>query len=150
MVTTKGYIVSKTHKTRPLDVRMLDPKDIAAGIAESHNHEKGYCDLPERNHKAIEERHKLIMADEYPVSSRDRCSFNFAYKGVNICGCPLCTAKFARREERRKIRHESKKVLGTTRKMAQTILEEHQDDLDDAFDTTLDVTIPAHMEVSYF
>jgi hypothetical protein len=142
--------VSKTHKTRPLDVRMLDPKDTAAGIVESHNHEKGYCDLPERNHKAIEERHKLIMADEYPVPSRDRCTFNFAYKGVNICGCPICSQKFARREERRKIRHEGKRILTNTRKMLQSALEENSNDLDDALDTAPDVAIPDHMEVSYF
>lgn len=142
--------MSKTDKTRPLDVRMMDPKDLAVGVRESHNHEKGYCDLPERNYKAIEERHKLIMAEEYPVSYADRCSFQFAYKGVNICGCPLCSAHFSRREERRKIRHESKKVLGNTRKMVQALLEEEQDDINDALDTTLDVTIPAHMEVSYF
>lgn len=146
----KVYILSKTDKTRPLAVRMMDPKDTAAGITESHNHEKGYCDLPERNYKAIEERHRQIAADEYPVPYKDRCSYNFAYKGVNICGCTICSAQFSRREERRKIRHESKKVLGNARKMAQTILEDNQDDLDDAFDTTLDVTIPAHMEVSYY
>lgn len=141
--------MSKTHKTRPLDVRMMDPKDTAVGMTESHNHEKGYCDLPERNYKAMEERHKLIMADEYPVSSHDRCSFEFAYQGVNICGCPICSATFSRREERRKIRHASKKALVNTRKMAQTILEEQQDDLDEAFDNALDVFVPAHMEVTY-
>jgi hypothetical protein len=129
---------------------MMDPKDIAVGVAESHNHEKGYCDLPERNYKAIAERHRQIAADEYPVTSSDRCSFNFAYKGVNICGCPTCSGQFSRREERRKIRHESKKVLGNARKMAQTILEENQDDFDDALDDTLNVSIPAHMEVSYY
>lgn len=142
--------MSKTHKTRPLDVRMLDPKDTAAGITESHNHEKGYCDLPERNYKAIGERHRQIAADEYPVPSRDRCTFNFAYKGVNICGCPTCSAHFSRREERRKIRHEGKRVLSNQRKMVRTALGDYQDDIDEALGSTPDVLIPEHMEVSYY
>lgn len=142
--------MSKTDKTRPLSVRMMDPKDIAVGVRESHSHEKGFCDLPERNYKAVDERDKEIAAGEYPVPASDRCDFHFAYRGVNICGCPICSAHFSRREERRKIRHESKKVLGNTRKMVQALLEEEQEDLNDALDKNLSVTIPAHMEVSYY
>ena len=145
----KGLTMSKTDKTRPLSVRMMDPKDVAAGVTESHSHEKGYCDLPERNYKAMMARYEAIAAGTYPIPARESCSFHFSYKGVNICGCPMCTVQDSRREERRKIRHQSKKILGNTRKMAQSILEENDDEFEDALDG-IDSAIPAHMQVSYY
>lgn len=99
--------MSRTDKTRPIFVRMVDHKDVKVGILARHNHVKGYCDLPDRHDaKAIMEHHNVRRADY-----NDSCHWNFSYKGVNICGCSMCTGKFSRREERRAQRHAAKASL---------------------------------------
>lgn len=103
--------MSKTLKTRPLHVRILDPKDHAVGIAEHHNHEKGFCDLPERTAKAIEERHEEMVKGEYPYKTKETCRYDFAYTGVGICGCTFCTGQEGRKMKARKTRHVAKDVL---------------------------------------
>jgi hypothetical protein len=103
--------MSKTLKTRPLHVRILDPKDHAAGIEEHHNHEKGFCDLPERNAKAIEERYEALRSGEYPFKNSETCRYDFSYTGVGICGCILCTGQPWRKQSTRNTRHAAKETL---------------------------------------
>jgi len=103
--------MSKTLKTRPLHVRILDPKDHAVGIAEHHNHEKGFCDLPERTAKAIEERHEQLVNGDYPFKTRETCRYDFSYTGVGICGCTMCTGQDSRKLKARKTRHAVKETL---------------------------------------
>lgn len=103
--------MSKTDKTRPLDVRMMDPKDISIGKAEHHNHEKGYCDLPANNVKAVLEAQ--IAAREAGHPRGGSCFYSWSYRGVNVCGCSMCTESLTRREERRANRHQAKVQMKT-------------------------------------
>lgn len=130
--------MSKTLKTRPLHVRILDPKDHAVGIAEHHNHEKGFCDLPERTAKAIEERHEEMVSGEYPYKTRETCRYDFTYTGVGICGCTLCTGQPERKLKARKTRHTAKGTLAKETREIQAAMRDAGDiepeDLED-FDT---------------
>lgn len=119
--------MSKTDKTRPLDVRMMDPKDNAIGMAERHDHRKGVCTLPERNVKA--ER----AAQENNNGHWTDCYYIWTYQGVNMCGCKMCTDAEPRREERRARRHQVKTQLRTNLKEINGYLEEIEDieDLED-------------------
>lgn len=130
--------MSKTLKTRPLHVRILDPKDHAVGIAEHHNHEKGFCDLPERTAKAIEERHEEMVRGEYPFKTRQTCRYDFTYTGVGICGCNLCTGQDERKLKARKTRHVAKDVLSKETREIQAAMRESGSLADEAledFDT---------------
>lgn len=86
--------MSKTTKTRPLHVRMADRTDHKVGRVEIHDHRKSSCTLP--------------PPGQYGDGP---CRYGFAYRGVNVCGCPLCTAQEERRAERRRDRHEVKTSL---------------------------------------
>ncbi|MBC9706055.1 MAG: hypothetical protein H9W81_13985 [Enterococcus sp.] len=103
--------MSRTIKTRPLHVRVMDPKDHSVGVEEIHNHTKGYCDLPERTIDALNERYELLASGEYEVSRKDTCLFSFSYKGTNICGCLMCTGQMERKEKARRTRHETRTSL---------------------------------------
>lgn len=127
--------MSKTLKTRPLHVRILDPKDHAVGIAEHHNHEKGFCDLPERTAKAIEDRYEVILNGDYPFKHRETCRYDFSYTGAGICGCVMCTGQPARKMKARKIRHTAKDTLAKETREIQSVIRESgslsEDDLED-------------------
>lgn len=102
--------MSRTDKTRPVTVRMLDSHDNKIGIHEYHNHVKGFCDLPPRDPKAIEGQHDEIMHNP-ELTFGQTCHYDFSYKGSNMCGCKLCTGQAWRKEERRAKRHNSKVSL---------------------------------------
>lgn len=103
--------MSRTIKTRPLFVRVMDPKDHTVGVRETHHHEKGYCDLPPRTIEAVMERYELIRNGTYEVSRSETCIYDFSYVGTNICGCALCTGQFERKEKARKDRRTTKVTL---------------------------------------
>lgn len=107
--------MSRTRKTRPLHVRMADPKDHAVDIVEIHNHinNRG-CDLPE-NHdpKTIEDSY----GSPYWASQEDRpCHYGYFFNGTNVCGCRMCTGHDYRIQENRKERHHTKEKLNEIKK----------------------------------
>lgn len=96
--------MSRTYKTRPLAVRMLDKKDNAVGVEEVHNHKDGReCDLPPYDAKS--------MMNDPRKGIYTKCHYYFVYKGVNICGCRMCTGQEDRKTENRKARHSAKNEL---------------------------------------
>ena len=96
--------MSRTFKTRPLRVRMLDSKDHAVTLVETHDHTGGReCDLPERDIRRINEAE---TAEE-----KTKCYYSFEPNGTNICGCKMCTGKDEIHHENRKNRHNSKVEL---------------------------------------
>lgn len=122
--------MSRTDKTRPLNVRMLDAKDIKIGVHEYHNHVKGYCDLPPRDPKAIEEQHNEIVQND-DRSFRQSCHYDFAYKGSNMCGCKMCTGQDWRKEERRAKRHNAKTSLHNHKKTVNARLNDDIEDVEE-------------------
>lgn len=114
--------MSKTLKTRPLHVRILDPKDHTIGLAEHHNHTKGYCDLPERTIQALSEREEQMAKGEYPHRRKESCSYDFSYKGVGICSCLMCSDRIGRKKKARKVRHSIKNDLVKEKQAIQTAL----------------------------
>lgn len=102
--------MSRTDKTRPISIRMLDAKDNKIGVREIHNHLKGFCDLPARDPKAVEKQHNEIMQSEEKTFGTS-CYYSFSYKGSSYCGCKMCTGQDWRKEERRAKRHNAKTSL---------------------------------------
>ena len=91
--------MSKTYKTRPLDVRIADPNDHGVDAKEHHNHADGeLCDLPESPREALKLPHT-------------NCHYEYAYNGHGLHSCPLCTDKFGRQKKRRRERREAKETL---------------------------------------
>lgn len=121
--------MSRTIKTRPLYVRVMDPKDHTVGVRETHRHEKGYCDLPPRTIEALMERYELLGNGTYEVSRHETCIYDFSYLGVNICGCVLCTGQFERKEKARKSRRSTKASLTQEAKRLRAV-----DDFDEVLD----------------
>lgn len=124
--------MSRTDKTRPLWVRMMDNKDFKIGAVETHNHVKGYCDLPAKNPKAIEEHYDKLMSHE-SLSYRESCHYSFSYQGVGMCGCTICTAQAQRKQERRGHRHNTKTSLLNHKKAVNATLQANSD-LDEEFE----------------
>lgn len=85
--------MSRTTKTRPLHVRIDDPTDHKVGRVEVHHHEDGVCTLPSS------------------AAVTGRCFTTFGYRGVNPCGCPICTDQLGRRVARRRDRHRIRAAL---------------------------------------
>lgn len=106
--------MSKTRKTRPLHVRMADPKDNGVGYIEVHNHVSGRdCDLPE-SHDA-----KGIMSSytgPFVEAVNRPCHYSWEYKGKNLCGCRMCTGHDYRIQENRQERHQIKEKLNEIKK----------------------------------
>lgn len=91
--------MSKTLKTRPLRVRIMDSKDHKVDYSEHHDHTGGReCDLPEKN--------EFKHGDVETV-----CYYTFKYIGVNLHACDMCSDNVAIRQENRSNRHETKKKL---------------------------------------
>lgn len=94
--------MSKTFKTRPIDVQMFGKNRTIIPEA-VHDHTNGReCDLPEPNYKShisAEERNGHLYS----------CYWNYQYNGKNFfCGCAMCTGQAERKEDRRRDRHETK------------------------------------------
>lgn len=102
--------MSRTDKTRPVSIRMMDRQDQKIGVHEYHNHIKGYCDLPERNAKDMDAQYDVIRKSS-DLTLGQSCHYGFAYKGSNMCGCKMCTGQHYRKSERRGKRHNSKASL---------------------------------------
>lgn len=130
--------MSKTDKTRPWEVRVMDPKDITIGKTEHHDHTKGYCDLPANNVKAVLEAKATAQA--MGLTQHQTCYYSFSYRGVDICGCNMCTGALSRKEERRANRHQAKAQISTQIKEINGYLSEDVDprELDevDLFEST--------------
>lgn len=93
----KRGMMSKTIKTRPLWVRMADSTDKAVGAVAVHNHIGRDCDLPDRTYRGISQQNHY------------GCHYEFAYNGVNVCGCKMCTSHYERKHENRvnrQVRHQ--------------------------------------------
>lgn len=121
--------MSRTIKTRPLTVRVMDPKDHTVGVRETHNHEKGYCDLPARTIESLNERYEMLAKGTYEVSRYDTCLYDFRYMGTNVCGCHMCTDHFERKISNRRSRHNTRVALGQEAKRLRAV-----DDLDEVLD----------------
>lgn len=130
----KGGNMSKTLKTRPLAVRILDMKDHTVGSKETHRHQKGHCDLPEHNIKALMEREDELNNGEYPYKRSESCTYDFAYTGVGICGCKLCTDQFGRKKGVRRTRHKMKSDLTAEAKKIRAAMNESGDITEDNMD----------------
>lgn len=99
--------MSRTYKTRPLEVRMVDKKDNAVGVEEVHNHTYGReCDLPPYDAKEI--------MNDPRESINNKCHYFFVYRGVSICSCHTCSGKEEYKAQNRKTRHQTKKELHET------------------------------------
>jgi hypothetical protein len=97
--------MSKTRKTRPLDVRLGDKADKGVDYEVCHNHTNGRdCSLPENP----KQQHKLTAA-EYRELYYNGCYYHFKYVGKGVCGCPMCTNKVERKQDITRSRHEAKK-----------------------------------------
>lgn len=107
--------MSRTRKTRPLQVRMADVKDYGVGYEEVHNHIDGReCDLPENINS------KVLNPDSLKyIENNVSCHYSFTYQGVNICGCKMCTGHDIRKHENRKQRHAAKQGLHNALKSRQ-------------------------------
>lgn len=97
--------MSRTFKTRPLDVRIFDPKDKKITREEIHNHANGReCDLPEPDAKS-----QLEHLENPDIAHK--CYWKWSYNGRGVCGCPQCTGKYEHKEENRRTRHSAKKEI---------------------------------------
>jgi hypothetical protein len=107
--------MSRTRKTRPIPVRMADPKDNGVDYVEIHNHVNDReCDLPE---SVVDKAMVNMVGGQFIIfKSTKPCHYSFHYNGHNICGCRMCTQHYEHRAERRKERHEAKSELNRIRK----------------------------------
>lgn len=104
--------MSRTDKTRPWHVRAADKPGNTS--VESHNHEKGYCDLPEFSMDNISWSGKQV---EGGWSCHWSYGPGFLFAGGNVCGCPMCVDQDGRkakaRKSRRAGRREAREVFVT-------------------------------------
>lgn len=116
-------------------------------MKETHRHEKGFCDIPERNMKSIDERHKEITDGRYPVLFKESCHYDFVYVGHDVCACPWCSEKVTNKATNRKARHTVKADLLKNTRQIQAILNDEGSEssiLEDFDSTPLDAKdIPA-------
>lgn len=81
--------MSKTDKTRPWRVRVMDKK---RWLTEVHDHTDGLCDLPPR---------PALVCDFWRNGRETRCrwdaSRDFWVTPSNYCGCPMCNDQEGRR-----------------------------------------------------
>jgi hypothetical protein len=95
--------MSKTRKTRPLIVRMLDKNDHGVAYTEHHNHTDGECDLPDPD--------PSLILEHQDNNNRTKCYYRFAFVGKGLCGCRMCTGQAERKENTRKARHNERKNI---------------------------------------
>ena len=92
--------MSRTYKTRPLSVRVHDPKEKDLQPKPIHTCDTGSheCDLPEFDANAL--------------YTGGKCYWSFSFnKPKNICGCNMCTQHEEKIAERREFRKKSKNQL---------------------------------------
>ena len=94
--------MSKTWKTRPLDVRVHDRRDRGAHGVEVHDHADGVCNL-------LEEEPTNTTVTSFAMPGK--CAIVWEYNGAGVCGCRMCTDHYERREDRRRRRWASKQQL---------------------------------------
>lgn len=96
--------MSKTDKTDPYWVKAASGKQGVAYKA-SHDHSRGPCDLPADHRKGLR-----------AGWGKTRCHWTETlsfWMTEQQCGCPMCTGRDERRIERRRSRHNARKVLRT-------------------------------------
>lgn len=123
--------MSRTRKTRPLHVRMADPKDHGVGYVEVHNHADGReCDLPE--HPLAKDMEDKVTSPMGSIIQPHRpCHYSFSFNGHGLCGCRMCTGHDEHIRGNRKSRHDAKHDL-------HEVLKTHEydsEDLDEEFGT---------------
>lgn len=105
----------------------MDPKDHKVGLGETHHHDKGYCDLPARNIKAVLAHESDLSDPENPLKRSESCSYDFVYTGVGICSCLMCSARDSRKQQVRRARHSTKGSLTKEMKKAQAVMNDNAD-----------------------
>lgn len=96
--------MSKTRKTRPIHVRMVDKADNGVGMEEHHDHTNGKeCDLPGTPAEEI----ILQKSEKY----RPNCYYHWRFVGKGLCGCPMCTNKIERKLDIKKSRRSEEKAI---------------------------------------
>lgn len=103
--------MSKTDKTRPWWVRVSEQPLVTC--VPVHQHHLGECTLPADPLVCARDRSGFGW-------NADRCywaeSVTFFHARGFGCGCAMCTAKDARRVERRAVRHVGKQVCRDARR----------------------------------
>lgn len=133
--------MSKTFKTRPASVKVLDDP---SWLTERHDHRFGSCDLGERPKKKKKAELRWFGsggASSSPGGTREpRCFWWFAdsfwHQPANGCGCPLCTAQDWRKAERRKQRHVGKADVRTEQRVASGVARSSSASLHDVDDVS--------------
>ena len=88
--------MSKTHKTKPLGVKVCQG---LVGYTEEHDHRKGPCDLP-----------KMTPDNAGFGSSKTNCYWrpNF-YEPLSFCGCRICSEFHETKSVNKRNRHKAKR-----------------------------------------
>lgn len=88
--------MSRTDVHTPHWVKARQP-EWRRYFREQHDHSRGVCDLAEH-----------LAAKEW---TRTSCTVGLAWSDRNICcGCAMCTSQVWRRQELRRVRHETQRI----------------------------------------
>lgn len=103
LFSDKINTMSRTRKTRPIEVRMADKSDKGVGATADHNHANGECTLPES------------PTDQLKLTNKEwrdlTCRWHFAYTGHGLCGCWMCTDRSGKEQKRHERRVIDKKAV---------------------------------------
>jgi hypothetical protein len=95
--------MSRTRKTRPIEVRMADKSDKGVGAITDHDHANGECTLPETPTAQL----KLTNAQWRTLT----CRWHYQYTGHGLCGCQMCTDRVGKENKRHERRVTDKKAV---------------------------------------
>ena len=79
--------MSKTHKTKPLGVKVCQGH---VGFTEEHDHSQGPCDLPK------------MTPDSADYNRRTRCTYRADFSN---CGCSTCSDPYGGKVANKRSRH---------------------------------------------
>lgn len=113
--------MSKTDKTRPWRVRVMDKK---TWLEEDHDHRDGPCDLPPP---------PALVCDFWAGRTTTRCYWNasceFWVTPSNYCGCPTCNDTRGRRLETKRARAQARQRV--RQEVQEAVTHGHDDTFDD-------------------
>lgn len=89
--------MAHTDKTKPLQVRIWHR--VLVPVAQ-HHHEDGVCDLPAT---LLE-----LLAQRWDGGA---CTWDFAWTGVGVCSCRICTGGYWHRADNRRDRRRTRRNL---------------------------------------